>query len=59
MAADKIANIKMNVVKVIVSFAPKIKGTDSGNKCVGFLKAMKNDTDFDVSYFAEKGLKEF
>jgi len=59
LASDRIANIKMNVIKVIISYAPKLKGTDSGSKCIGYLKAMKSDTEFDVSYLAEKGLKEF
>ena len=54
MAVDKIANIKMNVVKVIIAYARKVKGKDVGDKCLAIVKALKNDTDFDVSYLAEK-----
>jgi len=59
MVSDKIANIWMNVIKVIVTYASKLKGTETGNKCVGYLKALKSDSDFDVSYLADQGLKEF
>lgn len=58
MVADK-CGIKINVIKVITEFAKKIKGTDVGNKSIGYLKALINDAEFDVRYFAEMGLKEF
>ena len=59
MVSDKIANIWRNVIKVIVAYASKLKGTETGNKCVGYLKALKIDCDFDVSDLADQGLKEF
>lgn len=49
----------MNVIKVIVAYATKLKGTETGIKCTGYLKALKSDSDFDVSYLADQGLKEF
>lgn len=58
-ATDKIINIRMNVSRVIIEFAGKLKGTEAEDKTVSLLNALKNDTDFDVSFFAKKALKKF
>lgn len=58
-ATDKIINIRMNVSRVIIEFAPKLKGTDAEDKTVSLLNALKNDPEFDVSYFAKQALKKF
>ena len=58
-ATDKVINIRMNVSKVIIEFASKIKGTDAEEKTVSLLNALKNDPEFDVSYFAKAALKKF
>lgn len=58
-ATDKIINIRMNVSRVISAFAPKLKGTDAEEKTVSLLNALKNDPEFDVSYFAKQALRKF
>ena len=45
------------MAKTIIKFSQKIKGTSAKGKAVGILKAMKGDTEFDVTYLAEVGLK--
>lgn len=47
----------MAVAVVCEKFAPKIKGTDVGNKCADLLRALKSDSEFDVTYFASRALK--
>lgn len=49
----------MNVSRVIIAFASKLKGSEAEDKTVSLLNALKNDTEFDVSYFAKKALKKF
>ena len=58
-ATDKIMNLRMNVSRVILAFAPKIKGTDAEEKTVNLLNALKNDPEFDVSYYAKQALRKF
>lgn len=58
-ATDKIINIRMNVSRAIIAFSSKLKGTDAEDKTVSLLNALKNDTEFDVSFFAKKALKKF
>jgi len=43
----------------MTSYAPKLKGKEVGTKCLSIIKALKSDSEFDVSYLAEKGIKEF
>lgn len=57
-ATDKIINLRMNVSRVVIAFGIKLKGTDAEEKTVSLLNALKNDTEFDVSYFAKKALKK-
>jgi len=59
LATDKIPNVRMNVAQITTQFAPKIKGSDAGEKAADLLKALRSDADFDVSHFASQGLKEF
>jgi serine/threonine-protein phosphatase 2A regulatory subunit A len=59
LATDKTINIRMNVSRVILSFAPKLKGTDAEEKSVSLLNALKNDPEFDVSYYAKQALRKF
>lgn len=58
MASDKISNVRMNVAKVFIEYAPLIKGGIAEDKSVSLLKALSNDIDFDVSHFAKVGLKK-
>ena len=58
-ATDKITNIRMNVSRVILAFSGKLKGTDAEEKSVSLLNALKNDTDFDVCYYAKEALRKF
>ena len=58
-ATDSVINIRMNVSRVILSFAPKLKGTDAEEKTVSLLNALKNDTEFDVCYYAKQAIKKF
>ena len=58
-ATDKIINIRMNVSRVIIEFADKLKGTEAQEKTVSLLNALKNDPEFDVSYFAKEALRRF
>lgn len=58
-ATDKVINIRMNVSRVIVAFASKLKGTDAEEKTVSLLNALKNDPEFDVSYYAKQALRKF
>lgn len=58
-ATDKIINLRMNVSRVIIAFVPKIKGTEAEEKSVSLLNALKNDPEFDVSYYAKQALRKF
>lgn len=58
-ATDKIINIRMNVSRVIMEFSHKLKGTEAEEKTVSLLNALKNDPEFDVSYFAVQALRRF
>ena len=58
-ATDKIINIRMNVSRVILTFAEKLKGTEGEEKTISLLNALKNDPEFDVSYFAKEALRRF
>jgi len=58
-ATDKIINLRMNVSRVIIEFASKLKGTDAEEKTVSLLNALKNDPEFDVSFFAKDALRKF
>ena len=57
MSSDRIPNVRMNVAKTITKYADKIKGSAAKGKAVGILRAMQGDTEFDVTYLAEMGLK--
>lgn len=58
-ATDKVINIRMNVSRAIEAFAPKLKGTSAEEKTVSLLNALKNDPEFDVSYYAKQALQKF
>lgn len=58
-ATDKIINIRMNVSRVILAFASKLKGSSGEEKTVSLLNALKNDPEFDVSYYAKQALRKF
>lgn len=58
-ATDKIINIRMNVSRVILAFGAKLKGTEAEEKTVSLLNALKNDPEFDVSYYAKQALRKF
>ena len=58
-ATDKILNIRMNVSRVIIEFASKLKGTEAEEKTISLLNALKNDPEFDVAYFAKDALRKF
>jgi serine/threonine-protein phosphatase 2A regulatory subunit A len=58
-ATDKVINIRMNVSRVIIAFAKHIKGSEAEDKTVSLLNALKNDPEFDVSYYAKQALRLF
>lgn len=58
-ATDKVINIRMNVPRVIIAFAKHVKGSEAQDKTVSLLNALKNDPEFDVSYYAKKALRQF